>query len=132
MPANSRSMPRDPLAFNPGELRHKIHVQASAMAASARGQAVNATSWTTILTTFAMIEGTSSRTFRESFSNNSMVSQATDVITIRWPGASIAIKTGMRVIFADATYLIQAIDNVLRQNRKVVLACVQVSSTSNN
>jgi head-tail adaptor len=121
----------NPLAISPGELRHVVQIQASAMVATARGQAVNASSWTTVLTTYAKIEGTSSRTFRESFSNNSLVSQATDVITIRWPGAAIDIKTGMRVIFGDATYLIQAVDNVLRRNRKVVLACVQVSSASN-
>jgi len=132
MPIPTRfTPPADPLAIQPGELRHQIQIQTSSMVATARGQAVNAASWTTVLATYAKIEGTSSRTFRESFSNNALVSQATDVVTIRWPGASIDVKTGMRVIFGDATYLIQAVDNVLRRNRKVVLACVQVSSASN-
>lgn len=131
MPTVYNNAQSNPLAIAPGELRHLIQIQQSSMQGDDRGQSVNAASWTTVYTAHAKIEGTTSRTFRERFSDNSMVSQATDVITIRWPGDSIDIKTGMRVIFGDNTFLIQAVDNVLRRNRKVVLACVQISSDSN-
>lgn len=121
----------DPLEINPGDLRCLIQVQSPDFTADGYGaQSVNPSSWTTQLTCKAKIENTNSRTFRESFSGGDLVSQSTDVITIRWPGASINVKPGWRVVFGDNAYTIQAVDNVQRRNRKLVLACAIVGETS--
>lgn len=122
----------DPLFIQPGELRHKVSVQAAPDGAGARdsaGQPI--ANWNTILTTRAKIEGTNSRTFKESFAGNALASESTDVLTIRWPGAAIDLRAGMRVLFGDNTYLVQGVDNVLRRNRKVVLACLLIDGDSN-
>lgn len=119
----------DPLYIQAGELRHKIVIQSPSSVRDAAGQPVSM--WNTVLTTRAKIENSNSRTFKDSFSNNALASQSTDIITIRWPGSSVDIKPDMRVIFGDNTLLIQAVDNVLRRNRKVVLACIQIDADSN-
>ena len=122
----------DPLVINPGELRHKIQIQKAPAGAGDRdsaGQVV--ATWNVVLSTYAAIDGTNSHTFRDSFMNNALASQSTDAITIRWPGAAIEIRPGMRVVFGDNTFLIQAVDNVQRRNRKVVLACIGISEDSN-
>jgi head-tail adaptor len=122
----------DALYIAPGELRHSIQIQAAPDGLGQRdsaGQPIDA--WNAVLTTRAKIEGTNSRTFKESFSNNALASQSTDCITIRWPGAAITIEPGQRVIFGDNTFLIQAVDNVLRRNRKLVLACIGIDTDSN-
>jgi SPP1 family predicted phage head-tail adaptor len=120
-----------PYQIDPGTLRHKIQIQQASAAGDSRGRSVTPASWTTVLETRASIEGTNSRTFRMSFQNSTQVSRSTDCITIRWPGAAVDVKTGMRVLFGDNTFNIDAVDNVQRRNRKVVLACTQISSDSN-
>ena len=124
MPSNN------PLYIQPGELRNSIQIQApSATDRDAAGQPVS--TWDLVLTTRAKIEGTNSRTFKESFANNALASQSTDVLTLRWPGSSIVLVPGQRVIFGDNTYLVQAVDNVLRRNVKVCLACIAINGDSN-
>jgi SPP1 family predicted phage head-tail adaptor len=120
----------DPLYIQPGDLRHQIQIQAASSAdRDAAGQSVD--NWDLVCGAYAKIESTNSRTFRMSFSNNVLASQSTDAITMRWPGPAIDIKTGMRVQFGDNIFNIDAVDNVQRRNRKIVLACTQVSSDSN-
>ena len=123
MPSN------DPLYIQAGELRHSIQIQQASATRDAVGQPVS--TWNVVLNTRAKIENTNSRTFKESFSNNALASQSTDCITIRWPGPTIDLAPGMRVIFGDNTFLVQAVDNVLRRNRKVVLACIGINEDSN-
>ena len=119
----------DPLYIQAGSLRHRIQIQAATDTRDAAGQSVS--TWTVVLTTRAKIEGTDSRTFKESFSNNALASQSTEAITIRWPGAAIKIEPDMRVIFGDNTFLIQGVDNVQHRNRKLVLACIAIDEDSN-
>jgi SPP1 family predicted phage head-tail adaptor len=119
----------DPLAIDPGELRHKIQIQQASSTRDAAGQPVS--TWNVVLTTWAKIAAPGSMTYKERFANNTFSSQSSDFITIRWPGASITIEPGMRVIFGDNIYLIQAVDNVLHRNRKVNLACIQIDEDSN-
>ena len=122
-------MPAPVLFLDPGSLRHSVQIQKPTDTRDASGQPVS--TWAVVLTTRASIENTNSRTFKESFSNNTLESTSTDVLTIRWPGVAITIQPGMRVIFGDNTFLIQAVDNVLRRNKKVTLACIQISADSN-
>jgi SPP1 family predicted phage head-tail adaptor len=119
----------EPWIIAAGELRHKIQIQKPSATRDDAGQPIPI--WDLLLKTRAKIENTNSRTFRESFSANALSSTSTDVITIRWPGAAVTIAPGMRVQFGDNFFLIQAVDNVLRRNRKVVLACIGVDSDSN-
>jgi SPP1 family predicted phage head-tail adaptor len=119
----------DPCIINPGELRHLVQIQAATDTRDAAGQPVSA--WAVVLTTHAKIDGPSGMTYRESFQNNTLASVSSDFLTIRHPGAAVVIKPGMRIIFGDNTYLIQAVDNVLHRNRKVNLACIQIDADSN-
>lgn len=120
----------DPLSISAGELRHSITIQAQDTSApDAYGQTTQ--QWTTVLTTRAKIEDTSSASYRDTFAQNALVAQSTDLITIRWPGSSITIEPGQRVLYGDDVFLIQAIDNVLRRNRKLRLACMIIDESSN-
>jgi SPP1 family predicted phage head-tail adaptor len=119
----------DDLYIQPGELRDSIQIQQATDTRDAAGQPVS--TWAAVLTARAKIEGTNSRTFKETFSANALASQSTDVITIRWPGAAVTLEPGQRVVFGDNTYLVQAVDNVRRRNRKVVLACMVIDGDSN-
>jgi SPP1 family predicted phage head-tail adaptor len=119
----------NPLAINPGELRHWIVIQQASATRDAAGQPIS--TWGTVASTHARIENTNSRTFKESFSNNALASQSTDLITIRWQGLAIDIKPGMRIVFGDNLYIIQSVDNVLRRNRVLRLACLAIDGDSN-
>jgi head-tail adaptor len=122
----------DPLVINAGELIHAVQIQASPDGAGKRdsaGQPID--TWDVVLSTRAKIEGSDSRTFRSSFSNNTLASQSTDCITMRWPGSSVVIEPGQRVVCGDNVFLIQAVDNVLHRNRKLVLACIGIDEDSN-
>jgi SPP1 family predicted phage head-tail adaptor len=118
----------DVLTIQPGELRHSIKIQAATPTRDTAGQQVD--NWTTVLETRASIENTNSRTFKMSFTNNMLASQSTDAIVIRWPGAGVDLRPGMRVLYGDNRFLVQAVDNVQRRNRKVVLACMAIAEDS--
>lgn len=123
-------MPWNPLLLPAGELIHKITIQAPDTAdPDAYGQA--GTTWKDVLTTRAKIEDTGSASYKDAFAQNALAAQSTDLITIRWPGASITIEPGQRVIFGGNIFLIQAVDNVLHRNRKLRLATLMVDETSN-
>jgi head-tail adaptor len=123
-------MPLLSYQIDPGALRHSIVIQKPNPAnRDAGGQIVD--QWDNLLTTRAQIESTSSQSYRESFSSNSLAAQSTDCITLRWPGPGIILKPGMRVLFGDNTYLVQAVDNVQHRNHKIRLACLSIDSDSN-
>jgi SPP1 family predicted phage head-tail adaptor len=119
----------DPTEINPGDLIHRVQIQKASSARDAVGQPVS--TWDVVLTAWAKIDGPAGITYRESFQNNVLSSASSDFITIRWPGSAITVAPGMRVIFGNNTYLIQAVDNVLHRNIKVNLACVQIDEDSN-
>lgn len=118
----------DPFVIDPGTLRHSVQIQAPSSTRDVVGQPV--ATWTEVWDTRAAIDNTNSRTFKDSFSSNALASQSTEMLSIRWPGATIDILPGMRVIFGDITYLIQAVDNVQRRNRRLNLACIVVDEGS--
>ncbi len=122
-------MPFDLLYINPGDLRHSITIEQPSATSDEFGQPIS--TWDVVLTTRAKIESTTSNTYRELVKDGAIASQSTDVVTIRWPGASVDLEPGMRVIYGDNTLLVQAVDNVLRRNRVVKLFCMQVDADSN-
>lgn len=119
----------NPLYLRAGELRHAVQIQTASSTRDAAGQPVSA--WTVVLTTRAKIENSGGQAYKESFSNSSLAAQSTDLLTIRWPGNSITVAPGMRVIFGNNTFLVQDVDNVLHRNRVVRLACLMIDEDSN-
>ena len=115
-------MPFDPFQLPPQGLPHLIQVQAPSTTRDEFGQQ-NST-FTTILTCRAAIQSTASQTFRFATQDNVQASNATDVITIRWPGAGIEILPNMQVVFGSKIFTIQAVDNVQYRNRIVRLLCI--------
>jgi SPP1 family predicted phage head-tail adaptor len=115
--------------IDPGELRHSVEIQSPSTTRDASGEPIS--TWSAVLTTRAKIDSTSGAAYKDSFSNSVLAAESTDLLTIRWPGSAITVEPGQRVIFGDNTYLIQAVDNVQRRNRKLRLACVVVDEGSN-
>ena len=119
----------NPLYLRAGELRHAVQIQSASSTRDAAGQPVS--TWNVVLTTRAKIENSGGQAYKESFSNSSLAAQSTDLLTIRWPGSSITVAPGMRVIFGNNTFLVQDVDNVLHRDRVVRLACVMIDEDSN-
>lgn len=119
----------NPLYLRAGELRHAVQIQSASSTRDAAGQPVS--TWNVVLTTRAKIENSGGQAYKESFSNSSLAAQSTDLLTIRWPGSSITVAPGMRVIFGNNTFLVQDVDNVLHGNRVVRLACLMIDEDSN-
>lgn len=117
----------DPLVIEPGKLRHNIVIQSPSTTRDASGQP--GATWSVLLTTCASIESTSSLTFKFSFQNNTLASESTDCITMRF-NPSAVIAPGMRVVFGDLTYLINAVNNVQERNRVLILACTGIDIAS--
>jgi len=118
----------DPTYIQAGELIHVVTVQSPPDGRDETGQPD--VTWDDVLTTRAKIESVNSRTFRMSFANNALTSQTSNVITMRHP-RTVKIEPGYRVVFGDRFYTIQAIDNVLEQDKKLVLACIGIDEDSN-
>lgn len=119
-------MMRDPCIINPGILRHSITIQAPSTVRDASGQPGK--TWNDVLSTRACIESTSSNSFKFSFQNNTLAANTSDCLTIRYP--SVNIEPGMRVLFGDQTYNIQAVDDLQRRHRVLRLACVGIDTGS--
>lgn len=119
----------DQLQIQAGDLRHAVTITEASTTRDAAGQPVS--TWTTVLATRAKIESTTTLNYKERIRDGVTSSQSTDLITIRWPGANVAIMSGMRVEFGDNTFLVQAVDNVLRRNRLVRLYCQVIDGDSN-
>jgi SPP1 family predicted phage head-tail adaptor len=121
------------MAYDPtiraGELRHVIVIQSPNTARDGAGQPIS--TWLPVLTTRAKIESSISNAYKELVQDGAIAAQSTDVMTIRWPGPSLNLKPGMRVVFGDNTYMVQAVDNVLRRNRVVKLFCMAIDADSN-
>lgn len=122
-------MALDPTLLQAGELRIPITITAPSSTRDAFGQPVN--TWNTVLTTRAKVESTTGLAYKERIQNNVISSEATHLVTMRWPGSSVQIATGMRVLFNDKALLIQAVDNVLERNRVVRLICQEIDGVVN-
>jgi SPP1 family predicted phage head-tail adaptor len=121
-------MALDPTQIQAGTLRNRVTIQAPSATRDSFGQ--SGTSWTTVWICQAAIEDSASLTFRFSFQNNILASNATFCITIRYPGDSITIAPGMQVVYGDNTFTIQAVNDVLLRHRVIHLACVGESVQS--
>lgn len=116
---------RNPLAVSAGQLRHQISIQAQSTAQDP-DTGEPASVWNTTLTTWAQIETLTAREAYQAGASQ-FVAQVTHMVTIRWPGASVRIAGGMRVLFGERMFMIQAVDNVQERNRLLKLACLEVN-----
>lgn len=115
---------KDPLAIPSGALRNCVQIQQQNPAQDAAGGPVSA--WTTSLTAMAAIE---TLTMQEVYQTGQLVGRVSHRVTVRWPGASLPILNGMRVLFGGRTLMIQATDNVQERNRVLHLLCLEINES---
>jgi len=116
----------DPLIIQAGTLRHLISILAPSSTRDAAGQPIS--TWTTVLTTRASIVNSTPGAYKQPFAGNILAAESTDFITLRYP--AVDIQPGMRVAFGDNLYIIQAVDNVQRRNRVLILAAMVLDGDS--
>lgn len=113
---------RDPLALPDGFLRHQVALQAQTTTQTSSGAPQE--TWNTILTCFAGVESIHER---EDFQTSQFVAQVTHRITVRWPGASIAIGGPMQIMFGSRIFKVQTVVNVQERNRVLQLYCLEIN-----
>lgn len=97
-------------SLNPGTLRHRVQLQQESTLPDSFGQPQS--TWTTVLTTWARVEAIS---MREMFQSNQLVSQISHAITMRYQ-STVPVAPGMRIVFGNHTYKVQAINNIEERN----------------
>lgn len=113
---------RDPLAIPSGALRHWIEIQQQSGAQDAMGGPLD--NWQTVYSTMSAIE---TLTMQEVYQTGQLVGRVSHRVTVRWPGSSIPLLQGMRVLFGGRVFMIQAPDNVQERNRVVHLLCLEIN-----
>lgn len=116
---------QDPLVLNPGDLRHSITIEAPSVAGDAFGSGGG--TWQAILNTRASIQAI---TQRELTQDSQTVAQVTHIIKIRYPGATVSIMAGCRVLQGTAIYQVQTVENVQNRNRVVKMMCLAIDASS--
>jgi head-tail adaptor len=117
---------RNDLVIPTGAKRNQISIQAKSTSQDpATGEP--SSTWNTVLTTLSAISTISSREMYQTGTAAQFVGQASHLVKIDWPGASIVIVSGMRVLFGTRIFLIQAPpENVQERNRVVNLTCLEI------
>lgn len=113
----------NPLAIPPGALRFQVALQQKG-AGAVTGTGSPVAAWTTVLTCMAAITTTAQR---EVYQTGQFSGQVTHRVSIYWPGASIAVTSGMQVLFGTRTFTIQATDNAQERNRVLHLMCLEIN-----
>lgn len=108
--------------INPSELRHQVQIQSESSTPDSFGQPQPV--WTTILTAWASVETINEK---ELYQAGALTSQVTHTITIRYPGSSVTIAPGMRVVYGSHTYKLQACNNVDERNILLKLMCLELN-----
>lgn len=113
----------DPLALDPGELRHQVQLSALDTSQDNYGQPLN--TWTPYRTTWASIRLLSGQ---ELFQGDEFTSAAQVRIRMRWTDANT--KPGDRVLYGARVFVVQICNNVLERNRVLELTCLEIDGTS--
>ncbi|GGA80712.1 hypothetical protein GCM10011507_34910 [Edaphobacter acidisoli] len=106
----------------PGSLRYQVSVQAQSTTQDSLGGQTE--TWATILTCMAAIETISQR---EAYQEGQFSAQVTHRVSMYWPGVSLVIQGGMRVLFGSRILLIQTPENVQERNRVLHLHCLEIN-----
>ena len=108
--------------MDPGQMRRQVQIQQQSATPDSVGQPQLI--WTTILTVMAAITATGAK---ESFATGQFSSQVTHRISIRWPGESVTLLGGQRVLYGARIFLVQAVENVRERNTLVHLMCLEIN-----
>lgn len=114
-----------------GELCQTIQIQTRTTAQDSLGGQVEA--WNTVLTTRAAIytaetvPGMRSKLPTEASQAGEFSSQVTHVMKIRWPGYTVPVQGGQRVIFRSRLFTLQSAENVQERNRVLLLYCLEIN-----
>lgn len=115
----------DPLYLQPGDLRHKITIEAPSETLDDYGQPLQ--QWTPVVTTRASIRAI---TQKEMNVADTAVAVSTHVVMMRYPGKNVRIVTGQRITFENSHYRITDVDDILERHRVLKLQCVIVDSST--
>lgn len=115
----------NPLAFNPGAARHTIQLCHASTTQDASGQPIDA--WIPYLTCNAEIRMLSGQ---ELFQADQFSGAAQYRVRLRWPGPSITVSVGDRILFGAHAYVVQIVNNVLLRNIVIELTCLEVNGSS--
>lgn len=110
--------------MDPGMLRRQVQLQSQSATPDAVGQPQQV--WTTFLTAMAAIQSTAAR---ESFQTGQFVAEVTHRITLRWPGETVTLQGGQRVLYGARIFLVQTVENVRERDSLVHLMCLEINGT---
>ena len=113
------SMLQNQLVVDPGDLRHKVVIEAPSTTTNEYGD--DQQSWVTVLSAWASIKMLS---MRELLQAGQLGSQVSHIITIRYPGRNYKIAAGQRVRGDGTVYKIQAVDDVEERHFVIRLQCI--------
>ncbi len=113
---------RNPLVIPTGSKRNQISIQAQSTTQDDTGGEVQV--WNTVLTVLAAMATVSSR---EMYQPPGFTAQVTHLVSIDYPGNSIPVAGGMRVLFGTRTFVIQTVENVQERNRVLKLLCLEIN-----
>lgn len=114
------------LVIPTGAMRNQIAIQSQSTAQDPETGEPSQV-WNDVLTTMAAISTASSREMYQTGAAGQFVAQVTHIVKIRWPGASVMIAGGMRVMLGTRIFAIQTVENVQERNRVVNLMCLEVN-----
>lgn len=110
--------------MNIGSLRHRITIQSLVSSSNPFG---SPDQWTDVATVWAAIQPMSSK---EVFQAGQLAMKASHKITIRYPGANIAISAGNRVRYGSRVFQLQdGIVNAAERNISLDLTAYEIDPT---
>lgn len=116
---------KNPLVIPTGSKRNQITVQQpSASRGSSGGES---TTWNPVLITMAALATVSSREMYQVGQTPQFTAQVTHMVSFDWPGESIPLAGGMRVLLGTRTFLVQTVENVRERNRVINLMCLEIN-----
>lgn len=110
--------------LDPGQLRRQVQILAPAAVQDAFGQPT--ATWTVLLIAMAKIEALKGA---ERYQTGEFVAQVSHGVTIRFPGAAVAIAGGMRVAYGARTFQVQWVENLQERDALLRLMCLEINGS---
>jgi SPP1 family predicted phage head-tail adaptor len=111
--------------MNIGKLRHRIQVVRDTFASDDLGDMVPTP--TTVGTCWGEVVTLSGR---EAVNARQLKPETTHRVTLRWQGASVAIKPSDKLIYDSRTFNVLWVNNLDERNRQIDAYCTEVISPS--
>lgn len=113
---------KDPLLIDPGDLRHKITIQAPVTTGGTFGTGPK---WSDVLTTRASLQQITAKTLYQSGALSTVASHK-----LRTRYTSTVIMPGYQVTFGSKTYRVVNVDNIQERNRVLELLLLEVNGAN--